>query len=632
MSSISAAIPSFIILLMFLACFFSVPRIPILTNRIYIRILICDLAASALNILSSDSHFSFPKYGIPMTYALNTAFFLLLLLRSYLFFVYSASLVNLNHYNSKQSAWVLRIPIIVSYVMILTSFITGACFSITEAGFVKGRFMYILFACIFFYIAVSILAIIIHKNNLNGKRDFFSAIGFNILLTAGAVYVLFNQRSLVIDSFCLMAIMLIYIAFENPDFYIEKRTGLFNSSALSDYIQEMRYKKQFLIFSFVIKNYQDVREIYGVNNMDRGIRLIGQYLKTAYPRITFFYFKEGRFISVASADTDADALCAKLIERFAKPWIAKDTELYLSIAFAKLTPETEIRSVDLTISSVITALNRASKAEDGVCAVVCENDIKEYIKEIYVKKVLELTIEENLVEVFLQPIVESKNLRIIGAEALARIRDREGQLISPGDFIPIAEKNGCINTLGEQILDKTCKFIKENSLDSIGLSWINVNLSPMQFFVTDIASSYDEIIKRNGLDFNIIHLEITEEAMVSHSLLMKQMDSMQKKGFQFVLDDYGTGYSNLTRLQKCPFINIKIDMGLVWSYCNEPNLLLPSMITGFKSMGFSVTAEGIETKEMADAMINLGCDYLQGNFFSRPMPMPDFTRAFAMFA
>lgn len=394
----------------------------------------------------------------------------------------------------------------------------------------------------------------------------------------------------------------------------------------------MRYKKQFLIFAFVIKNYQDVKEIYGVHNMDRGIRLISQYLKANYPGITFFYCKEGRFISVASAGTDSSRLCAELKERFTGPWTSKETELYLCIAFAKLTPDTEIKSVELSISSVISALNRAAKAEDGLCAVVCENDIKEYIKEIYVKKILELTVEENLVEVFLQPIMEAGNLRVIGAEALARIRDRDGNYISPADFIPIAERNGCINTIGEQIFDKTCKFIKENSLDSIGLSWINVNLSPVQFFVSDIANSYDEIIRKNGLDFNIIHLEITEEAMVSQSLLLRQMESMKKKGFQFVLDDYGTGYSNLTRLQKCPFINIKIDMGLVWAYCKEPNLLLPSMITSFKSMGFTVTAEGIETKEMAEAMIRLGCDYLQGNYFSRPMPMRDFTRAFAMFA
>ncbi len=632
MSSVSAAIPSFIIMVMFLACFFAVPRIPILTNRLYIRILICNLITSSLNILASDANNVFPRYGLVWSYLVNTLFLCCILIRSYLFFAYSASLVNLNQYNSKQILWVIRFPLIVALLLAMSSFLTEASFSFGRSGYIKGRFMYVQFACIFFYIAVSILALIIHRANMNGKREFLSALSFNILLSAGAIFVYFNPRSLVIDSFCLMAMMLIYISFENPDFYIEKRTGLFNSNALNDFLHETRYKKNYLIFAFVIKNYQDIREIYGVQNMDQGIRLIGQYLKSTYPEITFFYYKEGRFISVASADTDSNRLCGELKERFDNPWTTKGTELYLNIAFAKLTPDTVIKSVDLSISSIVSALNRAAKAEDGLCAIVCDNDIKEYIKEISVKKILELTIEENLVEVFLQPIVETRNLRVIGAEALARIRDRDGNFISPGDFIPIAERNGCINTLGEQIFDKTCKFIKDNSLDSIGLSWINVNLSPMQFFVTDIANSYDEIIKRNGLDFNIIHLEITEEAMVSQSLLLRQMDSMKKKGFQFVLDDYGTGYSNLTRLQKCPFINIKIDMGLVWAYCNEPNLLLPSMISSFKSMGFSVTAEGIETREMAEAMINLGCDYLQGNYFSRPMPMPEFTKAFALFA
>jgi EAL domain-containing protein (putative c-di-GMP-specific phosphodiesterase class I) len=632
MFNVSSAVPSLIILIMFLACYFSVPRIPILTNRLYIRILLIDLLTSVMNILSAEANRKFPAYNYYLTYALATAFLIMLIIRSYMFFAYSASLVNLNHYNSRIFAWIMRTPLMISILIIASSYRTGACFSIGKEGYAPGRFMYIVYVCTFFYVAVSILAVFIHRHNLSDKREFLSAISFNIILVIGASIVLFDQTSLLIDSFCLMAIIIIYIAFENPDFYIEKRTGLFNQNALNDYIQEMRYKKQFLIFAFVIKNYQDIREIYGVSNMDQGIRLIGQHLKSTYPDITFFYIKEGRFISVAAADTDANRLCAELRARFDKPWHTKKTDLYLSIAFAKLTPETEIKSVDLSISSVISALNRASKAEDGLCAIVCENDIKDYIKEISVKKILELTVEENLVEVFFQPIVEAKNFRVIGAEALARIRDRDGKYVSPGDFIPIAEKNGCITTLGEQIFDKTCKFIKESSLDSIGLSWINVNLSPMQFFVNDLASSYVEILKKNDLDFNIIHLEITEEAMVSQSFLLKQMESMTDKGFQFVLDDYGTGYSNLARLQKCPFINIKIDMSLVWAYCKEPNLLLPSMISGFKSMGFTVTAEGIETKEMAEAMINLGCDYLQGNYFSRPLPMKDFTNAFAIFA
>ncbi|MCR5824626.1 MAG: EAL domain-containing protein [Lachnospiraceae bacterium] len=631
-SSVSTAIPSFIILILFLACFFSAPRIPILTNRLYILLLFATLVTAAMNILASYANRNFSVDRFIVTYIFNTLFFVALLVRSYLFFAYSASLVNLNHYNTRMFAWVFRLPMIITAVVAVTSFKTKALFRITDAGFEKGPFMYLLYMCLYFYLIVSVFAIIIHKKNFSGARDFWGAIAFNVFLASGSLYVSVFPTSLMIDTFCLMSVIVIFLCFENPDFRTEARTGLFNGNALHDYLQEMHYKKNILLLAFVIKNYQDIREIYGIPSMDTGIRLIGNYLKTSYPEITSFYFKEGRFILSADADTDADELCKSIAERFENSWDAKGVELYLNICFARMDPGTDLSSADLTLNALISAMNRAVKSDDGFVAVVGDKDITDYIKEISVKKILELTVEENLIEVFLQPIVETAHLRIVGAEALARIRDREGRFISPEDFIPIAEKNGCITTLGEQILDKTCKFIKENSLDSIGLSWINVNLSPIQFFVNDIAASYEEIIRRNGLDYNIIRLEITEESMVSHSLLLKQMESMTEKGFQFVLDDYGKGYSNLSRLHKCPFVNIKIDMELVWAYCNNPNLLLPSMISSFKSMGFTVTAEGIENREMADAMIALGCDYLQGYYFSKPLSMPDFTKAFAIFA
>ena len=99
---------------------------------------------------------------------------------------------------------------------------------------------------------------------------------------------------------------------------------------------------------------------------------------------------------------------------------------------------------------------------------------------------------------------------------------------------------------------------------------------------------------------------------------------MTESGFKFVLDDYGTGYSNLSRLKRCPFINIKLDMSIVWDYCKEPEEILPNMIQAFKYMGFKITAEGIENLEMADTMKNIGCDFLQGYYYSKPIPQDEF--------
>ena len=227
-------------------------------------------------------------------------------------------------------------------------------------------------------------------------------------------------------------------------------------------------------------------------------------------------------------------------------------------------------------------------------------------------------------KLFLQPVVDSKTQKLVGAEALARIKDTNGQYIPPFMFIPIAEKNGRINLLGEQMFEKTCKFIKANNVKAMGLSWINVNLSPIQILRKDLNVHFSEILNNYDIPPEMIHLEITEESMIDFDLLESQMCKMKASGFVFVLDDYGRGYSNIARMKKCPFINVKLDMEFVWDFFKEKDKILPTLVQTIKQMGFTITAEGIETQEIADAMSDIGCDYLQGFVFSKPIPADEF--------
>ena len=162
----------------------------------------------------------------------------------------------------------------------------------------------------------------------------------------------------------------------------------------------------------------------------------------------------------------------------------------------------------------------------------------------------------------------------------------------------------------------------------MGLSWINVNLSPVQFLRSDLNRHFLKIIQKYDISPELIHLEITEDSMIDYTLLQKQIQTMRNSGFQFVLDDYGSGYSNVSRLKRCPFINIKLDMELVRDYEKSRDNLLPMLVETFKQMRFTVTAEGIETREMVDSLTRIGCDYLQGYYFSKPLPAEEFAKTY----
>ena len=282
------------------------------------------------------------------------------------------------------------------------------------------------------------------------------------------------------------------------------------------------------------------------------------------------------------------------------------------------------------ISNLMIAMERvrsnASTTDDSIDI----NAMREIDEQVVVKRALDMALEQDAVEVFLQPIVDSRTRKTVGAEALARIRNEAGELIPPGVFIPIAEQGGYINQLGEQVFEKTCRFIRENDIASRGFQWINVNLSPIQCMRKDLNRRFMELLNRYGVDPAMIHLEITEESMVDYEVLEKQIQALRSNGFSFALDDYGSGYSNLTRVKRYPFVNIKLDIEVVRDYCRNRDNLLPNLVNAFRQMGFSITAEGIETEEMAVVMTEIGCDYLQGFRFSRPIPMDEFLKQYAI--
>lgn len=126
----------------------------------------------------------------------------------------------------------------------------------------------------------------------------------------------------------------------------------------------------------------------------------------------------------------------------------------------------------------------------------------------------------------------------------------------------------------------------------------------------------------------MIHLEITEESMAQRTELRVLMDDMNARGFRFAMDDYGSGYANASRLKELPFSNVKIDKGVVWNYFHEPDAVLPLTVQMLHGIGCTVTAEGVETEEMVDALEKMGVDYLQGYYFSKPIPADEFVKKY----
>lgn len=160
------------------------------------------------------------------------------------------------------------------------------------------------------------------------------------------------------------------------------------------------------------------------------------------------------------------------------------------------------------------------------------------------------------------------------------------------------------------------------------MNWIHVNLAPTQCLNLDLAGHLNEIRRRYFIPFFTIRLELIEDGALNPNG-KKQINLLKEMGFDIVLDDYGTGYSNASRMKDLPFSEIKIDISLVKDYCSHPDPYLPNLVSTMHALGLMITAEGIETKEMADNMKALGVDHLQGYYYSKPLSIPDFLQKYS---
>jgi EAL domain-containing protein (putative c-di-GMP-specific phosphodiesterase class I) len=430
-------------------------------------------------------------------------------------------------------------------------------------------------------------------------------------------------------TFCLAATFSLSVAFEDPETHLELHGTVFNGKALRDYVEERCGKLEHRVIGITLFKYYDMRDVYGTTQMDACLNLVGRYLSQTFKKCLIFYYRKGRFVILGPKDMDIEAAEKEIESRFKSTWRTEKADIYLNIGLTSLELSNYEYSADTILSTMVRTLNEAGEKGGILQAEVARDEFEKTERETEIKRCLEKAIDKDKVEIFLQPIMDSKSGEPVGAEVLSRIRDEEGQIISPVSFISIAEKSGRIVELGEQILEKTCRFMKEWEPEKMGFKWINVNLSPVQLMRQDLADRFEAMVYKYDINPDLIHLEITEETLIDTEFMVRQTGALCDKGFNLVLDDYGTGYSNLSRLKRLPFINIKLDKSLVWDYVENSGLIIPNMINSFKNMGFSITAEGIEDEVMADKMREAGCDFLQGFLYSKPISVDEFIEKYS---
>ena len=233
-------------------------------------------------------------------------------------------------------------------------------------------------------------------------------------------------------------------------------------------------------------------------------------------------------------------------------------------------------------------------------------------------------VQESMVKVFYQPIIATKDNRIVAAEALMRIEDERLGMISPGEFIPAAEMAGLISPLTEIMVRKVCSLLTRYAKQVALISHISINISAEDLHSTDFSRRILDVIEHSGADARKISFEVTESILLTPSdSVEKNWKAITDKGIRFLLDDFGTGYSNLETLVSKPFDIVKLDRSVVSNATNRYELLalITGMLTHLKK---GMVAEGVETAEQLEVVKQVGIQFVQGYYFSRPVPEEQF--------
>ncbi|MFC6592761.1 putative bifunctional diguanylate cyclase/phosphodiesterase [Deinococcus lacus] len=227
-------------------------------------------------------------------------------------------------------------------------------------------------------------------------------------------------------------------------------------------------------------------------------------------------------------------------------------------------------------------------------------------------------------ELFYQPIISLWRSELSGFEALIRWRHPQRGLVSPVQFIPLAEESRLILPLGEWILRRACGQAVEWKFEQRGLS-MSVNVSALQFEQRDFVQSVQMALERSGLPGHCLTLELTESMVLRDiGLAGRHIRQLKESGVRFALDDFGAGYSSLSVLQSLPLDHLKMDRSFLQA-CRRPDskrprLVLETLVSMAQRLGLTVIAEGVETAEQGELLRHFGCDSAQGYFFGRPQP------------
>lgn len=600
-------------------------------NRVYIYLVIAALVSTLFDMgaIACDN---FTGCSTSLTFFMHTGYLISHNLTAPLYLMYLIVITDTEHkfQNNVLLKILLTAPLAVILTLLLTNPFTKIMFY-CDPQYTRGKCFGAVYICSFFYVTFSLYHTIKYGKVL--ERSKFLAIFTVFTLVIISVIIQFFYPNYPVEMFAnAVGLLFISMFIQKPEDNIDTVTGLGNYSFYADVMRKaFANKKSVDVILINISNYMSLKDILGYDEANSMLFTVAEHLKKINKQFKYnaeiYYLDNGRYRLTFNGEyKNKISEAAETINSFFKSPIEvnhMDINLITYVCTANC-PE----DID-SFQTLMFFGNDFHKKNTYTGDVIKASDImkkKRYDIMHDIDSIIDKAIAQNKFSVYYQPIFSIEQKRFQSAEALLRLYDDKYGFISPELFIPAAEKSGAIHKIGKYVLEEVCRFISSEKFKDLGIDYIEINLSVVQCMQVNLANEILDVLNKYNVPVNKINLEITETAAANaQNIMSENLNTLSEAGIKFSLDDFGTGYSNMRRVASLPLSIVKLDKTFAnMEESPKMDIVLKNTIKMLKAMNMKIVVEGIETESLVNRFSDLKCEYIQGYYYSKPVPEKDF--------
>ncbi len=526
------------------------------------------------------------------------------------------------------NTFIMGIPWYISLLAIALNPVFHWVFYIDDKGaYFHGAAIYTMYVAAAIYLAGIFYIILCHKKNFSMAQRLALTV-FWVLALVTLVFQYFHPDILVEMLGQAMVCLGVAITISDAEALYDPETHVYNRITFqNDLTRYTKSEVNCVVFYVRICNGAKVSSTIGLEKSSIAILKVAEFLRRlAKHRTKQSVYDLGNFhfaiVYRNPKEDEVKKIASILEERFKKEWIC----------------DNYVINYDAQI--IVARIPKDFDNMDAIVAISDRNYIHDYETKVYmdegldqikrchsVERAVSRGLENHNFKVYYQPIWDAPSNRIHSCEALLRLFDDQLGFVSPEEFILVAEENGSIVEIGEFVFDEVCRFIVESNLREKEIEFVEVNLSVVQCLQSNLVERLETILAKYNLPASSINIEITETAATENeSALRNTLEQFHEMGFSVSMDDFGTGYSNLMSIFDLNFDIIKIDKSILWNADTNlaGDIILENTVNTIKQMDRRIVCEGVETETQRDKLTQMGVDYCQGYWFSRPVNGDEF--------